>query len=131
MLALNAATLVGKLLQLSNGAVYDEHHNIRVIHDQKLDALEDLIEAANGKPVLVLYAYKHDLARIQQRFGKWGPEMPDGVRELRTTQDMEDWNAGHIPVAVTQPRCHRARAKPPAWRLHHRVVRPELELGTL
>jgi len=103
VLALNAATLAGKLLQLSNGAVYDEHHNIRVLHDRKLDALEDLIEAANGKPVLVLYAYKHDLARIQELFGKWSPETLEGVRELRTAQDMEDWNAGHIPVAVTQP----------------------------
>jgi hypothetical protein len=103
VLALNAATLAGKLLQLSNGAVYDEHHNIRVIHDRKLDVLEDLIEAANGKPVLVLYAYKHDLARIQERFGKWSPETPAGVRELRTAQDMEDWNAGQIAAAVTQP----------------------------
>ena len=103
VLALNAATLAGKLLQLSNGAVYDEHHNIRVIHDRKLDALEDLIEAANGKPVLVLYAYKHDLARIQERFGRWSPETPDGVRELRTAQDMEDWNDGRIAIAVTQP----------------------------
>ena len=89
MLALNAATLAGKLLQLSNGAVYDEFHNIRVIHDKKLDALEDLIEAANGKPVLVMYAYQHDLTRIQQRFGKYGPENPNGVRELKTSADLE------------------------------------------
>ena len=103
VLALNAATLAGKLLQLSNGAVYDEFHNIRVIHDKKLDALEDLIEAANGKPVLVMYAYQHDLTRIQQRFGKYDPENPNGVRELKTSNDLEDWNAGKIPVAVTQP----------------------------
>lgn len=103
VLALNAATLAGKLLQLSSGAVYDEFHNIRVIHDKKLDALEDLIEAANGKPVLVMYAYQHDLTRIQQRFGKWSPENENGVRELKTSADLEDWNAGKIPVAVTQP----------------------------
>ena len=103
VLALNAATLAGKLLQLSNGAVYDEFHNIRVIHDKKLDALEDLIEAANGKPVLVMYAYQHDLTRIQQRFGKYSPENPNGVRELKTSADLEDWNAGKIAVAVTQP----------------------------
>ena len=103
VLALNAATLAGKLLQLSNGAVYDEFHNIRVIHDKKLDALEDLIEAANGKPVLVMYAYQHDLTRIQQRFGKYGPENPNGVRELKTSADLEDWNAGKISVAATQP----------------------------
>ena len=89
VLALNAATLAGKLLQLSNGAVYDEFHNIRIIHDRKLDALEDLIEAANGKPVLVMYAYQHDLTRIQQRFGKYSPENPDGVRELKTSEDMD------------------------------------------
>lgn len=103
VLALNAATLAGKLLQLANGAVYDEFHNIRVIHDKKLDALEDLVEAANGKPVLVLYSYKHDLARIQERFGKWSPQNENGVRELKTSQDMTDWNDGKITVAVTQP----------------------------
>lgn len=105
VLAINAATLAGKLLQLSNGAVYDEFHNIRVIHERKLDALEDLIEAANGKPVLVMYSYKHDLERIQARFGKYDPHEPDKpcVRELKTSQDMTDWNEGRIPVAVTQP----------------------------
>ena len=103
VLAINAATLAGKLLQLANGAVYDEFRNIRVVHDKKLDALEDLIEAANGKPVLVMYSYKHDLSRIQGRFGKWSPENECGVRELKTSQDMTDWNAGRILVAATQP----------------------------
>ena len=103
ILAINAATLAGKLLQLANGACYDEFHNVRVIHDRKLDALEDLIEAANGKPVLVMYTYQHDLARIQERFGKYSPEKPDGVRELKTADDMADWNAGKIAIAVTQP----------------------------
>ena len=91
------------MLQLANGAVYDEFHNVRVLHDRKLDALEDLIEAANGKPVLVMYNYQHDLTRIQQRFGKGCPENPNGVRELKTASDMEDWNAGKVPVAATQP----------------------------
>jgi len=103
VLALNAASLAGKLLQLANGAVYDEFHNVRTIHDRKLDALEDLIEAANGKPLLVMYTYQHDLKRIQERFGKYGPENPDGVRELKTASDMTDWNEGRIKVAVTQP----------------------------
>lgn len=103
VLALNAASLAGKLLQLANGAVYDEFHNVRTIHDRKLDALEDLIEAANGKPLLVMYTYQHDLKRIQDRFGKYGPDNPDGVRELKTASDMEDWNEGRICVAVTQP----------------------------
>ena len=103
VLALNAASLAGKLLQLANGAVYDEFHNIRVIHDRKLDALEDLIEAANGKPLLVMYTFQHDLTRIQERFGKYTPDTPEGVRELKTSADMEDWNEGRIRVAFTQP----------------------------
>lgn len=103
VLALNAASLAGKLLQLANGAVYDEFHNVRVLHERKLDALEDLIEAANGKPLLVMYAFQHDLTRIQERFGKYTTEMPEGVRELKTSADMEDWNEGRIRVAVTQP----------------------------
>ena len=101
--AANAASLSGKLSQMANGAIYDDGGGIVQIHDRKLDALEDLIEAANGKPVLVMYAYQHDLTRIQQRFGKCGPENPVGVRELKTSADLEDWNAGKIPVAVTQP----------------------------
>ena len=103
VLALNAASLAGKLLQLANGAVYDEFHNVRVLHERKLDALEDLIEAANGKPLLVMYAFQHDLTRIQERFGKYTTETPEGVRELKTSADIEDWNEGRIRVAVTQP----------------------------
>ena len=95
ILAINAATLAGKLLQLANGACYDEFHNVRVIHDRKLDALEDLIEAANGNPVLVAYWYQHDIQRIQERFPK--------VRTLRTSRDIADWNAGKIPVAAIHP----------------------------
>lgn len=63
-------------------------------HDRKLDALEDLIEGANGKPVLVAYWFKHDLARIRKRFT---------VRELKSSKDIQDWNAGRIPVAVIHP----------------------------
>ena len=103
ILAVNAATLANKLLQLANGACYDEFHNVRVIHDRKLDALEDLIEASNGKPVLVLYTFRHDLERIQQRFGAYGPENPSGIRLLSSQQDMEDWCAGRIPIAAAQP----------------------------
>ena len=103
ILALNAATLAGKLLQLANGACYDEFHNVKNIHDKKLDALEDLIEAANGKPVVVMYAYQHDLIRIQERFGIYGPNNPNGVRKLVSEQDMADWCAGKIQIAATQP----------------------------
>ena len=90
----NAAVLSGKLLQMANGAIYDEDKNQIHIHDRKLDALEDLIEGANGKPVLVAYWFKHDLERIKQRFT---------VREIKTAADIRDWNAGKIPVAMIHP----------------------------
>lgn len=92
--ALNAASLSNKLSQMANGTVYDDNQNQVLIHDRKLDALEDLIEAANGKPVLVAYWFKHDLERIKQRFE---------VREIKTTKDISDWNQGTIPVGVIHP----------------------------
>lgn len=92
--AVNAAALSGKLLQMANGAVYNEEKEVIRIHDQKLDALEDLIEGANGKPVLVAYWYNHDLQRIKNRFS---------VGEIKTSQDIKDWNNGEIPVAVIHP----------------------------
>ena len=92
--AANAASLSGKLCQLANGAIYDENKNTLLFHERKLDALEDLIEGANGKPVLVAYWFKHDLVRIQKRFK---------VRELKSSQDIADWNAGQIAVAAIHP----------------------------
>jgi SNF2 family DNA or RNA helicase len=92
--AINAAGLSNKLLQMANGAVYGENKKVVSIHDNKLDALEDLIEAANGKPLLVAYWYKHDLERISKRFD---------VRVIQTTEDIDDWNAGEIPVALIHP----------------------------
>ena len=92
--AINAAVLSGKLLQMANGAVYDDKNKAHLIHDRKLDALEDLIEGANGKPVLVAYWYKHDLERIQKRFP---------VRQIKTSKDIEDWNDGSIPIAAIHP----------------------------
>lgn len=92
--AVNAAALTGKLCQLANGAIYTPDGNTVFFHERKLEALEDLIEGANGKPVLVAYWYKHDLARIQERFK---------VRELKSSKDIADWNAGKIPVAVIHP----------------------------
>lgn len=92
--AANAASLTGKLSQLANGAIYDDDGNIIEFHDRKLDALEDLIEAANGKPLLVAYWFKHDLQRIKNRFD---------VREIKSSKDITDWNNGDIPVAVIHP----------------------------
>lgn len=93
--AKNAAALSGKLTQMANGAVYTEEGEAVHIHDRKLDALEDLIEGANGQPLLIAYWYKHDLQRIRDRF----PE----ARELRSSRDIADWNAGKIPVALIHP----------------------------
>jgi len=92
--AVNAAVLSGKLLQMANGAVYDSENKTHIIHDKKLDALEDLIEGANGKPVLVAYWFKHDLERIKNRFP---------VRQIKASKDIEDWNEGNIPIAVIHP----------------------------
>ncbi len=92
--AVNAAALSGKLCQMANGAVYGEDHQAVAFHDRKLDALEDLLEAANGNPVLIAYWFRHDLERIGKRFA---------VREIQTSQDIADWNAGGIPVAVIHP----------------------------
>lgn len=92
--AVNAAALSNKLCQMANGAVYDAEKRIIPIHDRKLDALEDILEGANGKPVLIAYWFKHDLIRIRQRFT---------VREIKTSQDITDWNAGVIPVAILHP----------------------------
>ena len=92
--AANAAALSGKLLQMANGAVYDEDHGVALLHDRKLEALEDLIEAANGKPVLIAYWFKHDLERILERFSAERLDSADSIRK---------WNAGDIPIAVIHP----------------------------
>lgn len=92
--ASNAAVLSNKLSQLANGAIYSDDKKVISIHDRKLDALEDLIEAANGKPVLVAYWFKHDFERIKKRFD---------VREIKSSKDIVDWNNGQIPVAVIHP----------------------------
>lgn len=92
--AINAASLSNKLLQIANGAVYDENRKVKIIHDRKLDALEDLIEGANGKPVLIFYSYKHDKDRINKRFN---------VKEINTSEDISKWNEGKIQIAIVHP----------------------------
>lgn len=95
--ATSAATLAGKLLQLSAGAIYTDPNSTEWVdvHDAKLDALEDLVEAANGQPLLVAYWYTHDLARIKDRF--------PNARLLDTAQDFDAWNRGEIPLALIHP----------------------------
>jgi SNF2 family DNA or RNA helicase len=95
--AANAAVLTNKLLQMANGAIYDEFGEAKEIHDAKLEALEEAVEAANGKPVMVVYAYKHDLDRIRKRLKKYNP------RTLDSDQDVQDWNAGKIQVLLLHP----------------------------
>jgi SNF2 family DNA or RNA helicase len=94
--AVNAAALATKLLQMANGAVYDENKIVKHIHNKKLEALEDLYEAANGKPVLIFYMYKHDRDRIKALIGQ-------DARELDSARDIADWNAGRIKAAIAHP----------------------------
>ncbi len=95
----NAAALSGKLCQMANGAVYAEDKRVLPIHERKLDALEDLIEAANGKPVLVAYWFKHDLERIQVRLRKL--HIPFSLMD--TSESIARWNRGELPVALIHP----------------------------
>lgn len=97
--AANAAVLSGKLLQMANGAVYDETGEVHLIHDRKLDMLEELIEGANGKPVLVAYWFKHDLVRIEQRLNML--KIP--YAKLDTSDSIERWNKGEVPVMLIHP----------------------------
>lgn len=95
--ALSAAAVWGKLLQLANGAAYDNNGNVIAFHDRKLDALEEIIDAACGHPVLVFYNFKHDYDRLMVRFQKQHP------RSLRSPEDIQAWNSGDIPLMFVQP----------------------------
>lgn len=97
--AANAASLMNKLVQLSNGAVYSDDHTVVPLHEQKLDALEDILESANGEPVLVAYWFKHDLARITGRLEK----LKVTSRVLKTEEDIREWNKGNVPVGLIHP----------------------------
>ena len=94
IMAGSAAVLTSKLLQFANGAVYDMDGQAHEVHSVKLDALEELIEEAGGDPVLVLYAFKHEAERIRQRIP---------CRSLDTSDDIDAWNRGEIPVALAHP----------------------------
>ena len=97
--AANAAALSGKLSQLSGGAVYADDGSVTVIHSKKLDALEDIVEGANGSPLLVAYWYRHELERIAERLRSL--HIP--FARLDRPEDIRRWNAGEIPVALIQP----------------------------
>ena len=97
--AANAAGLANKLSQMANGAVYGEDNNVLRLHDHKLDALEDIIESANGKPLLIAYWFKHDLSRITERLRK--RHIP--FAQLDDSGSIEKWNRGELPVALIHP----------------------------
>lgn len=95
--AVNAAALSGKLLQFANGAIYDANKDWHEIHGAKLEALDEIVEAANGQPVLVFYSFKHDLARIQKHLRKYKPI------KLDTKEDIRNWNAGKTQLLLAHP----------------------------
>ena len=97
--AANAAVLSGKLLQMANGAIYNVERQVKVIHDQKLQELSELIEQANGQNVLVAYWYQHDHDRIREHLTEQGYE----PRDIKTDQEIADWNAGKIQVGLISP----------------------------
>lgn len=97
--AANSASLSGKLAQMANGAVYSDDEGIIRIHDRKLDALEDIIEAQNGKPLLVVYWFRHDYQRIAERLNK----LFIPFERLDTDASIRRWNNGEIPVGLIQP----------------------------
>jgi SNF2 family DNA or RNA helicase len=96
--AVNAAALSTKLLQFANGAVYDMDRVVQEIHKVKISALDDILDTANGQPVLVFYHYKHDAERIHKYLKKYSP------RELKTTADIQDWNAGGVLLMLAHPK---------------------------
>lgn len=95
--AVNAAALTTKLLQYSNGAVYDADKQVHIVHDAKLEALDEILDTANSQPVLVFYTYKHDLERISKRFKAYKPS------ELKTSTDIQLWNEGKKPLLLAHP----------------------------
>ena len=97
IVANTAGVLTNKLLQMANGAVYDENGHVQEIHKAKLKALEDVLEAANGKPVLIFYAYKHDLARIKKHL------KGQDLRVLDKAEDIKDWNNNKVPIMLAHP----------------------------
>ena len=97
--AANAASLCNKLSQMANGAVYTDDGRTKVFHSRKLDALEDMIEAANGKPVMVVYWFKSDLKRIEERLEEKGITF----ERLNDSESIDRWNRGEIPVLLLSP----------------------------
>ncbi|EAC2291261.1 ATP-dependent helicase [Listeria monocytogenes] len=96
IVAVNAAVLSNKLLQLAGGAIYDEDKNVQHIHDRKLEALEDIIEESQGEPILIFYYFKHDLERLKSRF--------KDLRTLESDETIDEWNSRKIPLLAVHPK---------------------------
>jgi SNF2 family DNA or RNA helicase len=93
--AINAAALSSKLLQFANGAVYDEHKNWHVVHDEKIEAVKEIVEALDGKPLMIFYSFISDKERLKAVF--------KDAKELKTPQDIIDWNEGKIKLLIAHP----------------------------
>lgn len=126
--AANAATLTGKLCQLANGAIYTDDGDTLSIHDRKLDALEDIIEAASGKPILVAYWFKHDLVCITERLQK----LHVTFSKLDSADSIRKWNTGELPVALIHPASagHGLNLSQKR-RFHYHMVRADLNTGVI
>lgn len=120
--AVNAAALSSKLLQFSNGAIYDADRNVHEIHDYKLEALEEIVEAANGEPVLIFYSFRHDIGRIKRKLRAYKP------RELVGGKDIDDWNAGRYGLDGPSGG-GGARVELAKGRKYHRLVRFDMVIG--
>lgn len=95
----NAAVLSGKLTQLANGAIYNDMGEVEYLHSRKLDALEDIIEAACGKSILIAYWFRHDLVRIEERLGSIGV----AFARLDSDEHIRQWNDGELEVGLIHP----------------------------
>lgn len=95
--AINAAALANKLLQFANGAVYDSAKNYHIVHDIKIEALKEVMEQAQGKPVLVAWSFRSDMERIKEALAEYEPT------ELKDNKTIEDWNAGKIKLLMMHP----------------------------
>lgn len=95
--AASAAALSNKLQQFANGAMYDADRKVLQLHDEKIEKLKELVEAANGQPVLIAYTFKHDLDKIMEALKEYKPV------KLEKPEQIADWNAGKINVLVTHP----------------------------
>jgi len=100
--AANAAVMSGKLKQISNGAVYDEEQKVGFVHDNKIEAITELVEGLEGQALLVFYEFRHDLSRLQTAFPE-APFLGGGTKPSESKKIIDGWNAGEIPILFLHP----------------------------